>query len=195
MDSLYDASNDSISKVVEEVKACRRCRLAEYRSNAVPGEGAYNSKIMFIGEAPGRTEDTLARPFVGSAGKVLDNALARAGIDRASVYITNIVKCRPPMNRRPMKDEINSCMPYLMREIMLVNPKIICLLGRTAHDTLLKGSFREHMSRYVKRDGRLFFTTYHPAYVIYNNKLKEIFIRDIISIKKMVDAMNNNDNA
>lgn len=187
MDSLYDASSDSISRVAEEVRACKRCRLSEYRSNAVPGEGASNAQLMFIGEAPGRTEDTLARPFVGSAGRVLDHALARAGIDRASVYITNIVKCRPPLNRRPRRDEIYSCMSYLMREIMLVDPKVVCLLGRTAHDTLLSGSFREHRSRYVKHEGRLFFTTYHPAYVIYNNKLREVFESDIISIKKLMN--------
>lgn len=190
MDSLYDMSSDSINRVADEVRACKRCRLSEYRSNAVPGEGANSAKLMFIGEAPGRTEDTLARPFVGSAGRVLDHALARAGIDRASVYITNVVKCRPPMNRRPRKDEIDSCIPYLMREIMLVNPRIICLLGRSAHDALLKGSFREHRSRYVKRNGRIFFTTYHPAYVIYNNKLRGMFVSDIIGIKKMIDAMN-----
>ncbi len=186
MDSLYDASSDSICRVAEEVRVCKRCRLSEYRSNAVPGEGADSAKLMFIGEAPGRTEDMLARPFVGSAGKVLDHALARAGIDRASVYITNIVKCRPPMNRRPRRDEIHSCMQYVMREIMLVDPKVVCLLGRTAHDTLLHGSFREHRSRYVKHGGRLFFTTYHPAYVIYNNKLREIFVSDIISIKMLL---------
>ncbi|MDW8000438.1 MAG: uracil-DNA glycosylase [Candidatus Nitrosocaldus sp.] len=190
MDSLYDASGDSISKVADEVRICKRCRLSHYRSNAVPGEGAESARLVFIGEAPGRMEDTLGRPFVGSAGRVLEYALARAGIDRTSVYITNIVKCRPPMNRRPRRDEIDSCIPYIIREIMLINPKVICLLGRTAHDTLLKGSFREHRSRYVKHDGRLFFTTYHPAYVIYNNKLKDMFVSDIISIKRMVDAMN-----
>lgn len=189
MDSLYNASSDSISKVADEVRACKRCRLSQYRSNAVPGEGASSASLMFIGEAPGRMEDTHGRPFVGSAGRVLDHALSIAGIDRAGVYITNIVKCRPPMNRRPRRDEINSCMQYLMREIMLVNPKVICLLGRTAHDALLSGSFREHRSRYVRHDGRLFFTTYHPAYVIYNNKLKGMFISDMISVKRIVDTM------
>ncbi|MCS6768614.1 MAG: uracil-DNA glycosylase [Candidatus Nitrosocaldus sp.] len=188
MSSYSDNDSDSILRVAEEVRACSRCRLAVHRRNAVPGEGSSSALLMFIGEAPGRREDELARPFVGHAGRILDDALSMAGIDRSSVYITNVVKCRPPMNRRPRRDEIRACKQYLEREIMLVNPRIICLMGRTAHDSLLYGQFREHRGACVEHNGRLFFTTYHPASIIYNARLKDVFISDMIRLKGIASA-------
>ncbi len=111
---------NSLNRLEEEVRVCKLCRLASTRINAVPGEGSINAKLMLVGEAPGRNEDKQGRPFVGSAGKLLDQVLSDAGIVREDVYITNIVKCRPPNNREPLDDEINTCMPYLERQIRII---------------------------------------------------------------------------
>src|SRR5215204_5776101 len=132
--------DDSLEKIAAEVRGCPLCKLARTRKNAVPGEGQLSAKIMFIGEAPGHSEDKEGRPFVGAAGRILDDLLKKAGIERSQVFITNMVKCRPPNNRVPKEDELTACRPYLDRQIALIKPKVICILGRTAYSSLLGGS-------------------------------------------------------
>lgn len=180
----------NLKELEEEIRVCKLCRLAESRKHAVPGEGNEEAEIMFIGEAPGRNEDEQGRPFVGSAGKLLEQALTNAGIERDEVYITNIVKCRPPNNRVPLQDEINSCIPYLEKQIKLINPLVICILGRTAYQTLLKGSsITSNRGKLITYQGRNYFLTIHPAAAIYNPSLKQVLIDDIKRLSDIVKSL------
>jgi len=174
---------DTLEIIADEVRKCTLCKLSEDRANAVPGEGSGSAKIMFIGEAPGRSEDEQGRPFVGAAGKLLTEALQEAGLSREDVFITNVVKCRPPNNRVPAEEERSACRPYLERQIKLINPKIICILGRTAYESLLEGSsITSNRGKLVRHGNRFYFLTVHPAAVIYNPGLKSLFKKDIINL-------------
>jgi DNA polymerase len=176
---------DSLEKVAGEVRGCPLCKLSRSRKNAVPGEGNLSAKIMFIGEAPGKTEDEKGRPFVGAAGRVLDQVLTQAGLDRSEVFITNVVKCRPPNNREPENDEITACRAYLERQISLINPNIICILGKTAFSSLLEGeSITASRGKLIRRRGRKYFLTLHPAATIYNRKMLPLLEKDL---KKLVE--------
>jgi DNA polymerase len=171
---------NTLEIIADEVRKCILCRLSEGRTNAVPGEGNGFAKIMFIGEAPGRSEDQQGRPFVGAAGKLLTEALQEAGLSREDVFITNIVKCRPPNNRVPKEEERSACKPYLERQIALINPRIICILGRTAYESLLEGgSITSNRGRLVSR---FYFLTVHPAAIIYNPELKTVFKNDLVNL-------------
>jgi uracil-DNA glycosylase len=177
--------NDSIEKIHEEVINCKSCDLCKSRTNAVPGDGDSKASIMFIGEAPGRNEDEKGRPFVGMAGKILDETLTKVGVIRSRVYITNIVKCRPPGNRIPTEDERRTCKNYLEREISIISPKIICILGRTAYQSLLGGSsILGNRGKFIQKDNRLYFLTVHPAAIIYNNKLRKVLEEDMETLVK-----------
>src|SRR5437868_1209620 len=135
---MSDDSSAKLEALAKKIRRCTKCPLCESRTNAVPGDGSYDAKLMVIGEAPGRQEDEVGRPFVGSAGKYLDQVLAGSGIDRSELFITNIVKCRPPKNRVPKPLEIQTCTTnYLFKQIELIQPKLIFLLGGTALKTML----------------------------------------------------------
>lgn len=171
---------DTLEKIAAEVKGCPLCKLARTRKNAVPGEGQISGKIMFIGEAPGRSEDEKGKPFVGAAGRILDDLLKKAGIERSQVFITNIIKCRPPNNRVPAEDELIACRPYLDRQIALIKPKVICILGRTAYSSILGGSsITASRGKIIERSGQKYFSTFHPAAVIYNKSLRSILEADL----------------
>ena len=179
---------DSLEKIAANVRGCPLCKLSRSRKNAVPGEGQLSAKIMFIGEAPGRSEDEKGRPFVGAAGRILDELLKKAGIERSEVFITNIVKCRPPNNRVPKEDELTACRPYLDRQIALIKPKVICILGRTAYSSLLGGSsITANRGKIVERAGQKYFLTFHPAAVIYNKGLLSALEADL---KKLAVEIN-----
>ena len=179
---------DSLEKIAADVRGCPLCKLARTRKNAVPGEGQISAKIMFIGEAPGRSEDEKGKPFVGAAGRILDGLLKKAGIERSQVFITNIVKCRPPNNRVPEEDELIACRPYLDRQIALIKPKVICILGRTAYSSILGGSsITANRGKIVERSGQKYFSTFHPAAVIYNKKLLSTLEADL---KKLAAEIN-----
>ncbi|MHC4542774.1 MAG: uracil-DNA glycosylase, partial [Planctomycetota bacterium] len=126
-----------LEKIAAEVRQCRKCDLGSLRTNAVPGEGNPNARILFIGEAPGADEDAQGRPFVGRAGQLLDKVIEACGLKRKGVFIGNILKCRPPDNRDPRAEEIISCLPYLQRQIETIEPEIIVALGAHAARTLL----------------------------------------------------------
>src|SRR5881396_1192015 len=134
---MEDDRSAELATVHSEIIACTKCELHMSRKNAVPGEGPIDAKIMFVGEGPGQNEDEQGRPFVGAAGKLLTELLESIGIKRSDVFITNVVKCRPPSNRAPRKGEIETCNPYLMSQIRLVKPRIVCALGTPAIATLL----------------------------------------------------------
>ena len=120
---------EELGKIVEEIRKCRKCELGSLRKNAVPGEGSYTAQIAFVGEGPGADEDIQGRPFVGRAGQLLDKIIKAMGLKREDVYICNVIKCRPPENRDPKPEEIISCLPYLQRQLELINPKIIVALA------------------------------------------------------------------
>ncbi len=183
--------DDSLEKIAAEVRGCPLCKLSRSRKNAVPGEGQLSTKIMFIGEAPGHSEDKEGRPFVGAAGRILDDLLKKAGIERSQVFITNMVKCRPPNNRVPKEDELTACRPYLDRQIALIKPKVICILGRTAYSSLLGGSsITASRGKIVERAGQKYFLTFHPAAVIYNKALLSALEADL---KKLAIEINKED--
>jgi DNA polymerase len=135
-----------LEKLAKQIKVCTKCELHESRTHAVPGEGPTHAEIMLIGEGPGAKEDEKGRPFVGASGKFLDQLLEQAGVTRADVFITNVVKCRPPGNRDPLPDEVEICTSnYLQHQIQLINPSIIVTMGRFSMGLFLKGA-RSHRS-------------------------------------------------
>lgn len=181
---------DSLEKVAEEVMGCPNCKLARTRKNAVPGEGQLAAKVMFVGEAPGRSEDEKGRPFVGAAGKILDEMLAKAGISRSQVFITNVVKCRPPSNRVPEDEEVKACTPYLERQIALIRPRIICILGRTAYSSILGGgSITANRGKIIEKGGQRYFLTIHPAAAIYNRSMLALLEADLKKLAKEVGGV------
>src|SRR2546426_1589535 len=185
-------SNDSLEEIATEVVGCSLCKLSRSRKNAVPGDGQTSAKIIFIGEAPGKNEDEKGRPFIGVAGRILDEALQKAGIERSQVFITNIVKCRPPGNRIPEDDERAACRPYLDRQISLIAPRIICILGATAYSSILGGkSITQNRGKIIKRKGQKYLITIHPAAAIYNKNLRHVLEEDLSNLAKKIKKMEN----
>lgn len=165
---------------IDDVLHCPRCDLALSRTHVVVGEGPLDARIMLIGEAPGKSEDQKARPFVGSAGKILDKLLEAGGIKREDVYITNVVKCRPPQNRTPKDYEIEACHPYLQKQMEVIKPVGIVLLGKSAAEAMLGRKVemgKEHGS-IVENNGIRYLITYHPAAMIYKRTLKDTLYED-----------------
>jgi uracil-DNA glycosylase len=186
-------SSDSLEKIASEVIGCPLCKLSRSRINAVPGEGQLSSKIILIGEAPGKNEDEQGKPFVGAAGRVLNQALEKADIKRDEVFITNVVKCRPPGNRVPENDERSICSQYLYREISLIAPKIICILGSTAYSSILGGkSITKNRGKIVERNGLKYFLTIHPAAAIYNKELRSVLNNDLLKLSKEIKKIEYN---
>ncbi|HSB50039.1 MAG TPA: uracil-DNA glycosylase, partial [Nitrosopumilaceae archaeon] len=170
----------NLEEVQKQVIVCKKCELCKTRINAVPGKGSSKAEIIFIGEAPGRSEDKRGEPFVGAAGKKLSIALEHAGISRDQVYITNIVKCRPPKNRIPLEKEEKSCEGFLKSEIELIKPKIICIMGNTAFHSLLGGdNITKNRGKTIQKDGMTYFLTVHPAATIYNQSLLSTLKKDM----------------
>ncbi|OGW56285.1 MAG: hypothetical protein A2Y81_09435 [Nitrospirae bacterium RBG_13_43_8] len=165
----------SLKALREEIGDCRRCKLAAGRKNIVFGEGNPDARLMFVGEGPGREEDLQARPFVGDAGMLLTRLIEKMGFKREEVYIANIVKCRPPMNRDPERDEIESCRGFVERQIEIISPTVIITLGRISSQTLLGNAtlkmtaVRGHFFDYR---GIPLMPTFHPAYLLRNPKDK-----------------------
>ena len=180
-----------LDSIAENIKVCEKCKLCETRIKAVPGKGNFDADVIFVGEAPGRNEDMHGEPFVGAAGKRLDMILEDTGIDREDVYITNIVKCRPPKNRVPSKQEEEACNDFIKQEIEIINPKIICIMGNTAYGTLLDGKeITKNHGKIVEKDGRKFFVTFHPAATIYNQKLVDELKNDF---RRLAEFLGMND--
>ena len=169
-----------LEEIRQQITECTRCNLCKTRTRSVPGKGNFQSEVIFVGEAPGRNEDSQGEPFVGVAGKRLTSALDNAGVSRDLIYITNVVKCRPPNNRVPSVSERNTCIEYLKQEIAIIKPKIICILGNTAFNSILGGSeITKYRGKIVRREEQLYFLTVHPAATIYNQELIKTLNSDI----------------
>ncbi len=167
----------SMDQLIGEIDVCKKCRLYKHAKHAVPGEGNINASLMLVGEAPGANEDLQGRPFVGAAGQFLEEVLASVGLARKNVYITNVVKHRPPNNRLPRKDEAEACTPYLQRQIAIVKPRVITSLGNCSSTYLLSQIGFEY-ARLTDIRGRVFsgklfgtaievIPTFHPAAILY----------------------------
>lgn len=186
-DSLADL--ESLDAIAERIRTTGCCGLCEHRTHAVPGEGNAAAKMVFVGEGPGATEDATGRPFVGQAGKLLDDIIEAIGLRRADVYITNVVKCRPPQNRKPLPDEIAACMPYLRRQLALLQPKVIVALGGTAGEAMLEvrkslGDLRGKVHSY---GGIPLVVTYHPAALLRNPNWKKPTWDDVRIARQLLD--------
>ncbi|MBW2064648.1 MAG: uracil-DNA glycosylase [Deltaproteobacteria bacterium] len=165
---------------------CKKCRLYQGRTNLVFGEGSPRADLVFVGEGPGKEEDLEGRPFVGEAGRLLTRIIKAMGLEREDVYICNVVKCRPPKNRDPERDEIEACLPFLKKQIALIRPKVICTLGRVAAQALLGKRFQITMERGKWYDfcGIPLMPTYHPAYLLRNPSAKRQVWEDVQKIIK-----------
>lgn len=187
----------NLDDIEKNIKSCTKCHLSKTRTNAVPGDGNKQAEILFIGEAPGYYEDIQGKPFVGQAGKLLDNLLKEIGLERKKVFITNIIKCRPPGNRDPQPEEINTCIFYLLEQIKIIKPKVICTLGRF--------SFAEIMQRKVfisSEHGRPFktgagnslgeginvFPLYHPAAALHQPNLMDALEKDFAKLNEFLKS-------
>ena len=178
--------NKELEQIEEQVKKCNKCKLCQTRKNTVFGEGNPNAKVMFIGEGPGADEDLQGVPFVGKAGKLMNQAFLGLGIKRKEVYIANIVKCRPPENRTPEIDEINACVEYLKKQIMLVKPEKIILLGNTALKAVFGNEYNITSARgkWIEKKGIKYMPTFHPAALLRDESKKVEFWQDLKKIKE-----------
>ncbi|HUU05357.1 MAG TPA: uracil-DNA glycosylase [Patescibacteria group bacterium] len=165
-----------MAELDREIRQCRRCRLHESITHYVPGEGSNRPDIMFIGEGPGETEDQFGRPFIGKAGQLLDKIIQKMGLEREEVFIANVVKCRPPNNREPQKDEVETCLPYLSKQIAILQPKVIVCLGRVALNNLLgtSHSMGRIRGQLLSFHDTPLIPTYHPSYILHKKNKEEI---------------------
>ena len=165
--------------LVQRIHSCTLCTLSQKRTNAVPGEGSESAEIMFIGEGPGFYEDQQGRPFVGPSGQLLEELLASIGLERKDVYITNMVKCRPPNNRDPLPGEVRSCEPYLDRQIELIGPRVVVTLGRHSLSKFFPGeTISKARGTPRKWNGMTVYPIYHPAAALRNPSLRSILEAD-----------------
>jgi uracil-DNA glycosylase family 4 len=176
-----------LKQVAQEVSGCKKCTLQHSRKLAVPGEGPPNAEIMFIGEGPGFHENEQGRPFVGAAGKYLDELLASINMKRSDVFITNVVKCRPPGNRDPLPDELEACNDYLERQVQAINPKVVVTLGRfsMAH-YLPNAKISSVHGQATKVKGRLVIAMYHPAAALHQQSLKPTIEKDFARLPELI---------
>jgi DNA polymerase len=183
------SAEQKLEKLAKKIKVCTKCELHRSRKEAVPGEGPTRAEIMFIGEAPGARENDQGRPFVGAAGKFLDQLLEQAGVTRADVWITNVVKCRPPGNRDPLPDEIKTCTGnYLQHQIEIVNPSIIVTLGRHSMGLFFKGAKITQIHGQMRQvDDRFVIAMYHPAAALHQLSLKPAIMADFARLPELLE--------
>lgn len=177
----------ALTELYDEIAKCQRCALGQSRKNAVPGEGPEDAEIVFIGEGPGFHEDQQGRPFVGSAGKFLEELLESIGLRREDVYICNVIKCRPPGNRDPLPEEIEACKPYLVRQIELINPRMIVTLGRFSMERYFPGAKISHIhGQPRKMGGMIYYPMYHPAAALHQPKWRRVVEEDMLKIPQLL---------
>ena len=186
------SKQDQLNKLNELMRNCNQCVLRKSCAQVVPGAGPADAKIMFIGEAPGQKEDETGTPFVGAAGKFLNEMLEIIKLKREDVYIANVCKCRPPQNRDPLPSEIVACWPWLLEQIKLISPKLIVTLGRHSMERFLpnfKISQIHGKAMRIEIEGlgkQVFYTLYHPATALYNGSMRETLIKDFKRIPKLI---------
>ena len=192
---MTDASTHEIqlTLIAAEIKTCTKCPLHENRTHAVSSDGLPNARLMFVGEAPDFHEDQQGLPFAGASGRYLGQLLESIGLSRADVFITNIVHCRPPDNRDPLKPEILACEDYLTRQIAVIQPHVIATLGRfsLAH-FIPNGKISKNHGHEIRQDGRVYFPLYHPVTVLENPNLKEVMQADFKKLKSLLDELAKN---
>ena len=187
--------NEELEKLNRKMLACSRCVLRGTCRQVVPGEGSAKAEIMFIGEGPGQKEDELGRPFVGAAGKFLDEMLGHINLKREEVYIANVVKCRPPGNRDPLPDEVAACWPWLIEQIKIIRPRLIVTLGKHSLERFLPNQkisqiHGQALRRAVPEVGKqVFYALYHPAAALYNGGMRSVLIEDFKKIPKVLEAI------
>lgn len=188
MGASEDRRRAELEALASEIRGCRRCPLHEGRTLAVPGEGPAGADLFLIGEAPGREEDAAGRPFVGSAGKIIERLLGDAGISREETFVTNVVKCRPPKNRAPKADEVAACRPYLEAQVDAVRPKVLVTLGATGLRSLFGAGEELAAARRkaLQYQGIPVIGTYHPAAVLYNRKLEKELRADLRKVARLL---------
>lgn len=183
--TLFEAAErvegDSLERILADIGDCRRCRLCEGRSKIVFGDGSAEAKLVFVGEGPGHDEDVQGLPFVGRAGKLLNQMIEAMGLRRQDVYICNVVKCRPPGNRAPEKDEMATCSPFLLRQLEVISPKVIVCLGAVASKALLETEkgISQFRGQWLEFRGIPLMATYHPAYLLRNPHAKADVWKDL----------------
>lgn len=177
----------ALSELYQQISRCRDCELGTLRNRAVPGEGAEDAAVFFVGEAPGWHEDQQGRPFVGPAGKFLDELLASIGLRREEVYIANVIKCRPPENRDPLPGEIKACQKWLDRQIELIQPRMLVALGRYSLARFFPGKTisRTHGTWY-KQNGIIYYAMYHPAAALHQQSLRQTIMADMLKIPSLL---------
>ena len=181
----------SLTDLCESLRNCRECRLASGRTQVVFGSGNPDASIMFVGEAPGFHEDKQGVPFVGAAGKLLTELLESVGLSRSQIYIANVIKCRPPQNRDPEPDEVETCKPFLFQQIQLIKPHLVCSMGNFATQTLLErkvGITKVHGQPFDLPEFRL-FPLFHPAAALHNDRLRPLLQEDFQKLKRLLDEM------
>jgi len=182
----------ALSELYEEIALCQQCEIAKYRTKVVPGEGAEDADILFIGEAPGWHEDQQGRPFVGPAGQYLDQLLASIGLRREQVYIANVIKCRPQGNRDPLPSEILNCRNWLERQVELICPKMIVALGRYSMAMFFPGkSISKIHGTAQKRDNVIYYAMYHPAAALHQQSLRRTIEEDMLKIPSLLAEAKN----
>ena len=179
----------SMEKIRAAVESCQSCPLHETRTNTVPGAGNENARLVFVGEAPGADEDRQGIPFVGRAGQKLTQIIEAMGLSRSEVYIANVLKCRPPGNRNPLPEEVQACEPYLIAQLRLIKPRVICALGAFAAQTLLRTDQRISRLRgqFHTYQGIKLMPTYHPAFLLRNPRSKRDVWEDVQKVKAEYD--------
>lgn len=189
------SKQEQLEELNKEMAVCSKCVLRGTCNQVVPGDGSAQAEIMFIGEGPGQKEDELGKPFVGAAGKFLDEMLGAIKLKREEVYIANVVKCRPPQNRDPLPEEAEACWPWLLEQIKIINPKLIVTLGRHSMERFLPNQkisqiHGRAMRRNVFEIGtKVFYALYHPAAALYNGGMRSVLIQDFKKIPKVLEAI------
>jgi DNA polymerase len=177
----------SMTDLYQEINLCHQCEIAKHRTKTVPGEGSNNADLMFIGEAPGWYEDQQGRPFVGPAGQFLDKLLTLINLNRSQVYIANVIKCRPQGNRDPLPVEIQNCHPYLIRQIEIIQPRIIITLGRYSMSMFFPGkSISKIHGTAIKQDNTIYYAMYHPAAALHQQSLRQTIETDMLKIPSLL---------
>jgi DNA polymerase len=177
----------ALTELYQEIERCQDCELGKHRTRVVPGEGPEKTNLLFIGEAPGWHEDQQGRPFVGPAGKYLEELLASIGLKREQVYIANVIKCRPPSNRDPLPGEIQACSKWLTRQIELIHPKMIVTLGRySMAKYFLNQSISQVHGKARKQDNVICYAMYHPAAALHQGSLRKIIEVDMLKIPQIL---------
>ncbi len=189
------SKKEQLKELNEQMLECSSCVLRGTCKQVVPGDGSAEAEVLFIGEGPGQKEDELGKPFVGAAGKFLDEMLGAIKLKREDVYIANVVKCRPPQNRDPLPEEAEACWPWLEKQIAIINPKLIVTLGRHSMERFLPNMKISQMhGKALRRNipglgSRVFYALYHPAAALYNGSMRTVLIQDFKKIPKVLEAV------